>query len=461
MIMAILLITGLSLLMYSRTLDYGYVSDDSSIKDSEAPVNKPTNIWWRDLHRSFMGVCYNNKAVDHAIPLILHTLNCLLIYFVFGKTSIALVTALLFLLNPVNLQAGIGLSGRFYSLSVTVVLLMLLFKIIAPVFYIAILTFNFSAILAPLLFLGTDYWYWVLLIPTMIFAYRTRIYNYEWEQTKLKLTTRGLTQMGWWRIVLGFKTFGYYTLHCLFPRKCGMYHQFMYTYGFTDEDNKKWQKVDKDFWIGVAVIATVAVGIITNFHGVRYGLLWWCLFIPQWCNFYKMYQQPVAERYEYLPNIGLMYALACLLGPVASLVVLGAYATRTDVQLGMFKDNLKWLEYNLYDFNFPKQHIAWLFRGLHEREKKRILAAIDCFAHGWEARPHDDKLNFNLGLSLLEIGQISLAYEHILEAEKNILELQNGGGGQMKQIIPQIKAEIEKRLAAKKEKEDAEKVLSC
>lgn len=319
------IIVLVNLFFYIRTWNYHLVSDDLAAlhrakdrkKDDKGKEttqyvydgSTPLKRWWLEFHNT--EAIYSIKRC-HIMTTFVHIINCVLIYLMFGSTWLAFWTAILFSINPSNNQGAIWISGRGYAVSTTTVLIMWWLKPIAPLAYLNVFHWAVNGVVAPILFIYEMQWWWV--IPACAVTF---ILNEKWgrsfkKRVKAKEDTSTKTMIALTpnKLVLYFKSFWYYLLLSLFPARLGMYHTWMYTFGVSKADNEYWFKKSWGFWVGLPVFILY---VTTMFYFWRtplgFGMFWWVLFISPFCHL-KTVQQAIAERYNYLPNVGLMYGLA-------------------------------------------------------------------------------------------------------------------------------------------------------
>lgn len=304
--MCVLIIIGVTLLFYWRTLKYGYVSDDVMIKAS----SKPTGKFWKDLWSEIRGECYFNPKREHAISLIIHTINSVLVYLAFGANNISFWAAILWTLNPANNQCAIWLSGKPYAVSVMFILLGVWLKPFIPLYFFTYY-WGANALVFPFVFIN-QHPHWLVLMFPLYFLIRRKILS-DIKTYKMDSSTKRMSSITPEKFALAVKTFSYYLIVTLFPIRLGMYHEFGYIYGLTKEDCKSVSKLDAHFWLGLVLCFVYAYLMITNWNnGIGLGLWWWCVFISMWCNIITI-QQFIAERYIYAASLGLMYALSCII----------------------------------------------------------------------------------------------------------------------------------------------------
>lgn len=114
----------LTMLIYSLSINVGEYSDDSVVLFQAYNLEAPFHILqWINLRyiglKSFFLSSYfgGDTRVVHAISIVIHILNGLLIYFILKKLKFtqwaALVVVAIWLLHPLNSQAVIYMSQRF------------------------------------------------------------------------------------------------------------------------------------------------------------------------------------------------------------------------------------------------------------------------------------------------------------------------------------------------------------
>ena len=97
---SILIVILLNLVFYFRTLRYGLVSDAMDIDLENLYSRRFTVSYYWDI---FLGrASHYNTEVEHLITLLIHTLNCSLIYIKFGASPVSFMAAMLLFINPYN-----------------------------------------------------------------------------------------------------------------------------------------------------------------------------------------------------------------------------------------------------------------------------------------------------------------------------------------------------------------------
>ncbi len=425
--MYLLIITAIVVLMYARTLRYTYCIDDCEVAKVSDPKNPPKNIFL-EIWLAWRGQYYrqDNAFLPHLCSLIIHLANCLLVYYAFGYNRVSFLAALLFAVHPAGAQASVWLSGRPYSIAANCVLAMYAFKFMAPVSYWFALSWSLSAGLAPLIFLFSPWWWLCFLIPVMA-IFKGKLL-YKQIKNKADLTPTRTKKFTLRRIVLYFKTLGYYTCLCIFPVRLGIYHNYLYTYGLTEQETRDWEKPDIYFLVGLGLIYVLVTNLLWNFTPAVFGLLWFVVFISQWCNFPITIQQAVAERYTYLPLVGLMFAIANMImnlpDPVWRGIVFTAffvyYSGRLMIHLQSFRDIYFQVDHNL--LNFPDCYAVWTWKGQVERVRGSFFTALEAWFRGWKLRKHDFRLCNNIAIMLANLGKFAEAEDFLLLASQNLPE---------------------------------------
>jgi hypothetical protein len=378
-----------------------------------------------------------NAEFEHFLSICVHTLVCVLIYITFGKNNISLMTALLFAVNPATYQGGIWISGRGYAISAIVVMLYIIFG--AP-FYLVSLFFATNTLLAPFIFLFSNRWVDIsFFLPACLYFLAKHNDSIKDRETFTVTHHRQIS------IPVIIKTYAYYFLHILFPVRLGMYHTFLAAYGMTDRDTAKWRKKTPLFWFGCLLVYVLATNLIFNNIAPVKGLMFYSVFIIMWCNI-KMVNQEIAERYEYLAAIGLMYMLANMINFQVFAVIFALYALRGWIYLDAFKDDYSWYKMNVSPINFPDNHLAWLMMAQYQKNVlKRPFAALDTYYEGLKVRPNDMRLNIMAAGTLAQFSFYDEANDHLKLVEEHKGEYYDIEKG-ISTLVPELRKVIDIRL---------------
>lgn len=343
---------------------------------------------------------YTKPKFDHAFTLVMHIINCILVYLAFGKTDISFLAALLFAIHPAAMQgSSVWLSGKGYSAGLMFVLLGWWIKPLFPLFY-GIGSFYVAVLVAPLMFLKTHYWYWLLLLPFgFILRKKMLVSGIKFKYSMVKKTR---DPFHWHNIILVFKTIGYYFMLSIWPTRLGVHHEFMAMYGVTKQETKDCLKFTEPFfWIGVAITTLTGYMFFWHWNPIALGLMWFIVFIAPWSNWMAAVHQPIGERYGVISLVGINFVLANIIidYPLVCIFFLTYYATITNQFLPAYRNILDFAVYNV--LNFPRSFQGWLWKSDVERNFMLLERSFDSAMRAWIQRPHDFLVNNNVATLLL------------------------------------------------------------
>jgi hypothetical protein len=328
------------------------------------------------------------------------------------------MAAILFSVNPSNNQVSTWLNGKRFSVVAILTLLAYTYRPWGVIFYIIAPIWHMSGL--PAMFI-CGYW-WLLIAPIIFHRKLINKIGSRWE----KIPPGEIKTIRPRKLVILIKMLGYHFLHCLWPRKMSFYHMFMERFGFSDEDNTYWYSFNKDFWIGLVVCAKLTLLITFNWgNPIGFGLLWWLIFILPWCQFPIGLTQAIAERNQYLPNIGLMYAVSfcCLqvplLGDYALVAIFTYYLTKLWFYMPAYRGLEEFYRYALYEF--PDHFRARAHCIQRYLQEHRIFWALYHAGIGLKHTPKDCTLNLLMCQSLMAIGAWAKAKEYLDKAMNNVV----------------------------------------
>lgn len=417
-------IAVLNLIVYYRTLFFGYVGDDVERAERPQEFKNIFHRWWIQ----FVGLKHRNSMVAHLITLLTHTACCLAIYFAFGCNNLSFLTALLFSINPVNIQGSIWISGRNYVTSTILALLMFAMPKMTWFFYMATCYFAVNAWFTPLAFLGTSHWYWAGIIPLVWLIHpsnKATIHRKLWETAGLKTTNTEMRSIKPKKIIPFLKTYLYYFVLAIIPWRIGVEHNFLRGFGTNSTDNQKGYKIDIYLYLGLILALAVAFcsisGLIWGWKPLTLGLFWFSVNIAMFCNFVT-YQQQLAERYTYLANVGIMYALASVIinYPVLITAFLVGYLVRLWYVQEMYLNDYWAVEHTIIESK--KMHYMWLMRGVKKFMVKDYVGSLFDFNEALIHKPYDLKILFNLATTYFMLGDVVKSREFLEKARKNIYD---------------------------------------
>jgi len=412
MIQSLLFILGVNLLMYARSVNYDYQIDDFDVSRRPIIAKNKLQFLWQHL----IGIKYTNIKFAHLLTMAIHIIVCMLVYLVFGRNNISFLTALLFSINPVNNQVSLWLSGRTFGMATLLILLSMLYLPLMPILYPLGLCMTLGILVAPLLFIiKQPHWGVLLLILGIIVAKRKQ---YDSVRIRLNWTSDTMIKFNWRKIIVFFKTLGYYFILCLLPIRLGMFHEYLHNFGRSTEESEPCYKIDRYFFVGVSLCGWLFYKLFFGLTPFDFGLFWFVLFTIQWCNVI-MLNHAISERYIYLANIGLMYSLSQLLLETPLMwIFLTFYAVRLFYFMPAYKNRITFWTSNTE--NFPSVAMAYNQLGIEQATFGNGGSALDSFIKGVQERPNDFRLNYNIANILIGNGQFPLAVQFLKKAGENI-----------------------------------------
>lgn len=430
MLEKILLILLVNIIFFSKTLCFKYTSDDIPVYQNP-PKFKNT---WHKILCWIDGRYRSGPQVDHILTTIIHALIGVCIYLGFGKNDISLVAALFFSLNPTNNQASVWISGRAYALATLGMTSTLAFPLLWGI-PILIATYTNAGFFAPVALLGSKYPQFILIAPLAWWINWSRFRrNVKHKMDKEMLVEDKAIKIE--KAILVIKTFGFYTMLTLIPFQNSFYHSFLQSSSGTGRF-KAYSMKDRFFWIGCVFALAMGCYVCTHkWDMISFGLLWWCVCLAPFCNLMRMSQE-IAERYCYLPSVGLMFVLATVLinHPVLIGVFLTMYAVRLWFLMDMYQDDYYLLEHScVLD---PSSWFVWHVRGMRRWEQRSYQEAIIIWSMARLISPNEFKVNFNLATAVAMAGHKEEAEQFLQLAQNHIPE---GQEDQTNQMISEWKA---------------------
>lgn len=420
MIERISIILLVNLIFFLKTLWYGYCSDD-------IPAFRNPPKYKNNIHRIFLkieGRLHQNAPEDHLITTWIHGMVCVFIYLAFGANDVSFWAAILFCFNPTNNQGSVWISGRPYVLPTLFILMSLTIPILSPVFLWTATVFN-AGFLSPLALIGSDHKWLVLVYLVVMTHHVPRFYrNVKGKFDKESFDEDKKFSIN--KIVMAIKTFAFYTVHSLIPKKNTFYHSYMES-AAGSRKHIVYRK-DKYFYIGLALIAGIlSYWIFHKWDTVSFCLLWYCIGIAPFCNLIRMSQE-IAERYVYLPNVGLMVILASVLVnyPIALACFISAYATKLWFFMEAYRDDYFLVEVST--MNCPQSWFAWHIRAMKRWDTQSYREALILWVMAMHISPNEFKILFNIATCLKMVHNDKEAEEYLAKAAANI------PAGQEKQI---------------------------
>lgn len=385
MVRGIVLLILLNIVLLARSIRYKLtVDDEGRTKYKKGQFNKLTTLW-RMLRSS--GNCNPNLTIDHILSILIHTTTVVLIYIFFNNFMLAL----LFSLHPVNIQVSTWLNGKRYAISTILVLFMLKTMPYGIIIFPILSFFQINGIMTPILYAMSGYW-WVIFAYPILFAFgKDHILRQIANRYQNHAPAGELRNTGHNKLIIGIKTFGFYTTHILLPTKVAFLHTFLDRFGTSNEDNEYWYSINWHFWRGLIMLLTIGTFMFLNWNNhIGKGLFWYLIFIVQWCNYPISITQSVTDRYCYLPMIGLL-AVLCQIVPTTYLYVYAGYLLAKHIQtLPMYNGIEGTLTHN--SFVYPKHLRIYASKAEHYMKQHLFHNAYGECVLGLRVRKNDFRL---------------------------------------------------------------------
>jgi hypothetical protein len=131
------------------------------------------------------------------------------------------------------------------------------------------------------------------------------------------------------------KVMAYYIRINVFPNKLAFFRQMGYQYNQRDEETKEMNSFNGQFWMSLALVVTFA---FTGWQFSPFGTIWFLVTLAPFTQF-KLLGQFIAERYLYLPQLGIYLIIVGAFGnsPVVMAVILTAYIYRSHIYIPSFR----------------------------------------------------------------------------------------------------------------------------
>lgn len=430
MFQKIVIILALNMWFYARTIRYRYVSDDLAESRKKPPEFKSKWYrWWMQ----FSGQVKINPKVDHLITLTVHALICVFMYLGFGANNISFIAALLFTFNPANNQASVWTGGRGYALPALALVMSMTLPYLSPFLLFGGCWWT-AGFPTPLVFIGSPHWWIVLFAPIIWFLH---IKKFK-KAVLVKFTTESFGEdsvIHPRKLILAIKTYGYYMLFCIIPFKLSFYHAFLQSCAGNEIMKKRAYSLCKFFWTGIIGIALSFWFFFNGYSLAAYGMWWFAITIAPYCNF-KRINQEIAERFAYIPNIGLTVTVASLIAAHPYLIIgfLVLYATRMWYYMPTYTDDYWIVEYSVAES--PDAWYAWHMRAIKRWDQQSFREALNMWVMAKMISPKEFKLLINISSVLFMLRKNAEASEFLDLAEKYIIA---GQEKESKTIIEDLK----------------------
>lgn len=423
-----LIILLIILALYLRTIRYNYIIDDYCTR-SQYPL--PAKESYNGKGVSFFTT---RPTVWYRLFMIgTHCVNTFLIYTLWGWAP-----ALLFAVHPMAIWGTAWCTGNYYATTTLFTLVSYYFLVtfpnwwgagIATVFYTAALNSTFDAILFPFLTMFIP-WGWVMFAPLAIFLNGKKFRTGLKSRTDLvKGSKVETTRFELKRIVYMTKVIARYTYTTLVPMRIYMFSLWGERMRNKQCDWDSYHAMNKEFWASLALILSVFLsGLIICPAGI-----WWFFILIFVHSHFQVIGQTFAQRYLYLPMIGLCVVAGTLLSPYPLVViaVAGWLACKTHNAIPGFKNMVEFFENDIREnpdrglcYSSYAQFLIASGGHLYTRPPEVINYISYLIRKSVRLSPDEWKIFLNYSTYLTKIGRLD---EAIVAADKTIALLKEYG----------------------------------
>lgn len=389
--------------LYGRCLDYHFMIDDIVRRWGylyDVPEISPP--------ASF----YNSKPTKwrHLFPIITHALNVTWINYLWGWKA-----ALIFAVHPLSVPCTAWITGGYYSVTAFLALTAYYFvhthhvigALIGSLFFTAALGSTITAIGIPFIFLFKEHIGLVLFWPLVMYLFGKRFI------TGFNIRNNGKQDpMTIGKFAVAPKVIAYYALIALVPNQLAFFRQFGFEYYVGSKTQKNIDSFNFEFYL--STIFLVLFGYVA-YKISPLGTLWFFMTIGPFCQF-KSLGQFIAERYSYLPNIGIAIILATAFGShlILFTILVTLYLYRSHLYIPAYR-HMKDLYLDGMR-NYPEcvTNYANLAENYIQNEEK--LKCYQMLSEGLKLDPDCFLLHCNLAAYWIQVNNIPRAIMHSKKA---------------------------------------------
>ena len=263
-------------------------------------------------------------------------------------------------------------------------------------------------------------------------------------QDGIKLRHCDRDKLSWRKIPVAIKVFAYYVKLAVVPHKLAFFHELGYDYDRNPNQRRITEAVDKTFWMSLGVVfATIAVGFLINWKAT---VFFFCLISA--FGQYKVMGQFVAERYLYLPMIGLLAVIATVAPTEIFWAYAGALAYRAWVYVPTFR-NIEAL-YQASADNFPNSPVGHCALGSHYLEKD-VAKVFPALNSALKAEPNNFETLLNMSTYYIIGKHPPLAKQYLDKAREVFKDIDQPEFGEVLDNQERTIVELEKSHVTKKQ----------
>ena len=272
----------------------------------------------------------------HLFLSITHALNVWVIHELFGWQ-----VAALFAFSPLSVNSTAWITGGYYAvtmfLTLTAIYFISLFPgafglVVGATFFTAALGSTITCLGVPFIYLfgTTGFGGLVFFWPLFTYLYGKRF------RTGFAIRNDGRNdKITFNKLAVMTRVMAFYIRLNLYPDKLCFFKTYGYDYSKNEKTQEAFRKFDAEFWLAFTVVATFA---FVGWQFSPFGTLWFLITLAPFTQF-KILGQFVAERYLYLPQLGVCMIIGNMLvgHPVLLAGVLIAYVIRSHRYIPAFR----------------------------------------------------------------------------------------------------------------------------
>jgi hypothetical protein len=206
------------------------------------------------------------------------------------------------------------------------------------------------------------------------------------------------------KIVLILKTYAFYFVRGLIPYIPTMYPIQFKRFGLIEDDTKEAYRFDTQALSGLFLVLFIIYSFFID-KVFFFGLVWWFVAISVFNNWITL-TVPLAERYMYLPNIGLMLFFSKILSfihPQAWILIFIIYATRLITFMPMYKNIGRFLKH--HEYHQPEDDQCWIFDANRFAEMGDVFGIMYLANEGLVANEDSTWLWLHKAIGFKKVGE--------------------------------------------------------
>lgn len=344
----------------------------------------------------------------HFFLIFTHCLNVWLIFHLFGWGAAAI-----FAFHPISANGTAWITGGYYSVTVFFTLTAVFFLTTYPTIYggIAACIFLTAAFGSTITCLGVALLYVLFLNPIgamllwpmgmFLFGRRFRTgFGIRDFGKSDKVTFRKPAVM--------MKVMAYYLRIVLFPNRLAFFRKFGCDYCKNEKTKKDMDSYNKHFWQATAVVVSFA---LIGWQFSPFGTMWFLVTLAPFTQF-KVLGQFIAERYLYLPLIGVAMIVgnALVAYPFAMGALVALLISRTHKYIPAFHNVIKMYENGIE--NYPDCVGNYANLGERHLHMGKTGLAMNIFRRGLELDPTSFLCHTNLAAYYISVKDWVRSAEH-------------------------------------------------